>query len=150
MTWPANLLPMAGLLGDGLSRLQGMGSRFQPGANGLSATQWTTILLVFGGGIAVVGLIWLLAERYHSRHYRTYRSPRRLFHELARAHGLSRDERQLLQDIAAWHRLPNEATLFVSPERFQTSELRKALGKTHAIDQLADKLFGPVTVAGRL
>ena len=72
------------------------------------------------GGVLLIGLaVWALsrwAERSELRG--GLNSPRRLFRELCRAHGIDRPGRRLLTALARAHALEQPALLFVEPERF--------------------------------
>lgn len=87
--------------------------------------------------LAVIG-ICLMASRFVAAHQRRRgSSPRRLFKELCRAHGLTWRERQMLVRLAAWHGLAHPMTLFVEPKRFhiEAVELKpyhQSLGELHA------------------
>lgn len=86
--------------------------------------QVSDVLMILGiialVALAVWGLSWLLMRSEGER--RAY-SPRKLFAQLCRAHGLDRAQRRLLKRVARHHGLTMAAQLFVEPHRFEGLEL---------------------------
>ena len=103
------------------------------------------------GDLAILGLVLVgvvlalvLLSRFSSRKSggKSYNSPRALFRSLAKAHGLNRVSRRLLQRVARWQRLAHPARLFLEPSRFDpvnlSPKLRAQLTEIHA---LRDQIF---------
>lgn len=87
---------------------------------------------------------WLLMRLLSKQEQRTrYDSPKALFQELCKAHGLDRGQRTLLIEVARWQRLRQPGRLFLERHRFDpanlSDELRGRLGELHP---LRDFLFG--------
>lgn len=102
------------------ARWRAFGSAFR----GERARIQTSDVLAILGIIALVavivwGLSWLLMRSEGER--RAY-SPRKLFAQLCRAHGLDRAQRRLLKRLARHHGLTMPAQLFVEPHRFEGLE----------------------------
>lgn len=131
------------LLGDATNPLQGFGDRFKPDGDAPARAYQQLEALAYLLAIVVItiAVVWGFAAWRHARQHREYKSARRLFRELARAHGLTLAEQQLLREIAAWHNMPIPALLFVEPRRFQSSALTETIGRPDAIADLASKLF---------
>jgi hypothetical protein len=123
------------------SRAAQKGRRFPSAEFDFDVEQMITIASVAAVGLGVLVLVWLISARYRAYRRREYHSPRRLFRELARAHQLTSDERQLLHEIAAWHQLPMATQLFVEPTRFYAPQMIETLGNQEQISKLAEKLF---------
>jgi hypothetical protein len=71
-----------------------------------------------------------------------HRHPQRLFAALCRAHGLDRNQRRLLLQLAEHYQLPQPGTVFLQPERFAASNLSGFAGSQNEIKALHDRLFG--------
>jgi hypothetical protein len=105
-----------------------------------SGEAWTVLGLT---ALLVVGiLLWrLVASRSGDRI--PSNSPRRLFRELCRAHGLDMARRRLLKRLAAARGELSPAVLFVQPECFDVDSLphdwRDAASD---IAELGERLFG--------
>ena len=71
-----------------------------------------------------------------------HRHPQRLFAALCRAHGLDRNQRRLLLQLAEHCQLPQPGMVFLQPERFAASNLSGFAGSQNEIKTLHDRLFG--------
>jgi hypothetical protein len=71
-----------------------------------------------------------------------HRHPQRLFAALCRAHGLDRNQRRLLLQLAEPCQLSQPGTVFLQPERFAASNLSGFAGSQNEIKALHDRLFG--------
>ena len=92
---------------------------------------------------AAVG-IWLLS-RWMSRNdtTRTYNSPRALFRDLSKAHGLDFSSRRLLMRLSRWQRLAQPARLFLEPDRFLAANVGPFLSSQQPrLDAIRDRVFG--------
>lgn len=70
------------------------------------------------------------------------KSPKALFRELCRAHGLDRASRNLLAQLALRHDLTDPARLFLEPERFDMARLGPGWqDKVGLLDSLRARLF---------
>ena len=120
--------------------LESMGGQFRKGSKSFDSGDVVLWLIVLG----VIALaIWLLAcfkERQDGPE-RT-NSPRRLFRDLCRAHGLKFSDRWLLWRVARWQRLSQPAKLFLEPERYDAANLSPRLrSRQTQLAKLRDKLF---------
>ncbi len=69
---------------------------------------------------AVAIAVWILSRQAALLERRRHtNSPRALFRQLCRAHGLKFGNRRLLWQLARYHRLEHPARLFVEPDRFE-------------------------------
>ncbi len=93
-------------------------------------------MLMLGAIVAIAGVgIWALnwaANREKTR--RRKPSPRRLFGELCRTHGLNRRDRRLLNQLAEASPVETPGELFLRPELFERESL------ADAVKQDADEL----------
>ena len=114
---------------------------------------WTIFIVM--GVLVTTALLWQL---FTSRAYGRLpsNSPRGLFRELSRAHGLNRIERRLLKRLAAARGLSPPVLIFIQPERFSTVDLPDDLAE-HAgeIARIEGILFAElwpndVTDSGRI
>jgi hypothetical protein len=97
------------------------------------------ILLILAAAV-VVAAMWLLLPRLGGR--RRLNSPRALFYELCRAHGLGASSRRLLRRLAAARGMTNPAALFVEPRHFEKDHLPPELqAENLALERLRDQLF---------
>jgi predicted ATPase len=113
--------------------------RFRLRSNSNSTSIISALALV--GGVIV--LVWIAANWMRWNERRRQHCPRALFKQLARAHGLSSAERNLLLRIACEQQPYNPAVLFVEPQRFATEQLSANLEPDSAqIQRLHEKLFG--------
>jgi hypothetical protein len=105
------------------------------------STSDAVALLLFVIALAVG--FWLLSRVLAKQdRRRPYNSPRRLFGELARAHGLNRAERSLLAELANIRGLEPIARIFVEPLAFETRELNARLARRgEQIAELQRRLF---------
>ena len=116
-----------------------MGRRFRRHGGGVG---WTEILIPIALIACVVGIAWLVSRYLKLRERRKVDSPRALFAELCRAHGLDWPSQQLLYAIANAQRLPSPAQLFVEPDRFDIESLGRAFeNRQTQIAALRSKLF---------
>ena len=126
------------LVGQG--RFIHMGRRFRHGGSSVDTQDLLLLLTVLA---VVATVIWLLSRYSKLREKRAQHSPRRLFHELCRAHKICWADRKLLRQLARWHQLPHAAQLFVAPERFDPAKLSPAFGRRAArLAALRGRLFG--------
>jgi hypothetical protein len=126
------------LLAAGNRRIDQMGHSFQPEEVLITPA----LFLILIGFLLVVTIVaWNVGTWLHRRREQPYNSPRRLFRELCRAHGLSSLERQLLYQIASWHRLPNPNQLFIERELFDATGLAEDVDRPELIESIRDLLF---------
>ena len=134
-----SLAPQSVLFG-GQARYIHMGRRFRPGGSNISTEDLIALLVVL---VAVSAAICLLSRYLAMREKRGHNSPRRLFRELCRIHGIGWSQRQLLRQLARWHRLPHATELFVQPHCFEVQELGPAFANRHGqLTALRERLFG--------
>ncbi|MCG8584746.1 MAG: hypothetical protein MI757_08555 [Pirellulales bacterium] len=123
-----------------VSRLESMGGQFRKGSKTFDLSDlvaWIAVIVV------IALLVWLLV-RFKDRQDGPDRtnSPRRLFGELCRVHGLTLKDRWLLWRVARWQRLSHPAKLFLEPERFDAANLSTRLRANQArLTQLRERLF---------
>jgi len=105
------------------------------------STSDAVALLLFVIALAVG--FWLLSRVLAKQdRRRPYNSPRRLFGELARVHGLNRSERSLLAELAKSRGLEPTARIFVEPLAFDARELNSRLARrAEQIAELQRRLF---------
>ncbi|QDV73600.1 hypothetical protein [Botrimarina mediterranea] len=106
------------LLANGIDAWKHLGDRFS-GEHLRVQTSDIVGLVLLAVGLAAG--FWLLAflskwQRLHRAHSARAVTPRNLFSALVRAHGLSRRERSVCQQVAAELGLTDPAELFVRPE----------------------------------
>ena len=126
------------ILAASTRRADRMGRRFQPEEALISPEQ---LLLLIGVLLVFAVLVWSVSNWIHRRQGRIFDSPRSLFRELCRAHGLSSPQRQLLHDIAGWYRLPNAASLFLERELLDSPALTSAMANRDQIQEVREILF---------
>ena len=92
----------------------------------------TAALVVAAAGLALLRF----AGRFRAS------SPRALFRELCRAHGLDASGRRLLKKLAAARGLSNPSLLFVEPKFFEATDMPAALQSSGTrLQRLHDDLF---------
>lgn len=117
-----------------------MGRNFRAANAGFD---WSNVFLVVAILAAIVFGIWIAARYSAEREGKTYRHPGRLFRELCHAHQLDRPRRKLLKRLAAAHRLPLAAQLFLDPRRFDVSQLDASWASQRSeLEALRDQIFG--------
>lgn len=129
---------LSGLVAAANRRVENMGRTFNGGG---SNTNIQTVLIVLVSLAILIAAGYFVFKWIKLREERGYHSPRRLLHELCRAHGLSAAQRQLLRDIATWHRLPNVLQIFIEPQLLQSPAMISALGSEAEIAALRAILF---------
>lgn len=100
------------------------------------------VLLLFVAALAVG--FWILSRvlAKQDRPRRTYNSPRRLFHDLARAHRLTRSQKSLLSELAASAGIEPAARIFIEPLAFEASGRNSRLQRrAEEISELQRRLF---------
>ncbi|MFV1964785.1 MAG: hypothetical protein ACC628_05140 [Pirellulaceae bacterium] len=127
------------LLGD-QGRFVHMGRHFQRGGSTLETED---LLVLFGVLCVLVVVVWLFS-RYLALHEKQGRnSPRRIFRELCRAHRLGWADRQLMRQLARWHRLPSPSLLFLDAPRFEVRALGPAFARrARQLTAIRERLFG--------
>jgi hypothetical protein len=99
---------------------------------------WSFVAMAMAG----ITLFVLRKQRRDSRGF-TSNSPRKLFGELCRAHGLAFSERRVLKQLAYFRNAAHPALLFVEPRYFDSATLPTALeSKAQQLQRLQDRLFG--------
>jgi hypothetical protein len=83
--------------------------------------------------------VWTVWQRRLGQ--QPHRHPQRLFAALCRAHGLDRNQRRLLLQLAEHCQLPQPGMVFLEPERFAASNLSGFAGSQSEIKSLHDRLF---------
>jgi len=122
------------------NRFSDMGRAFRGSRARLDSGDVIVGLLVLGGMVLGLWLLWYV----HARHekLRKRNGPLRLFHELCRAHSLRFSEEWLLWRLARAGRLRNPAQLFLEPERFDPARLPGALrGRASLFGRIKARLF---------
>jgi hypothetical protein len=121
-----------------------MGSRFNPKRVRLDGSDLAIWICIIAGVTLVVFVLSKLLSR--QERIRRYSSPRGLFRELCKAHGLDRAERRLLMRLANHHQLEHPARMFLEDERFGLESLSGELrGQGSEIVRLHDRLFAEPT-----
>ena len=103
------------------------------------------LLMVLAGMLVLVLAVWAFAAWQKRRESRVIDSPRALFRELCAAHGLIRDDRELLYDIAQWYGLSDPVQLFLEPQRLQSAEMHTALDCETEAKELFSRLVAVET-----
>lgn len=120
-------------------RIENMGRKFRGGEK-LKAIDLLIWLLVLSGMVLGFWLLSLLKDRQDS--VRRVNSPRKLYHELCKLHGLNYFQRRLLRQIARWQRLTQPTKLFLEPERLEAHNLSPRLrARWGEIASIGRKLF---------
>ncbi|MBM4092300.1 MAG: hypothetical protein FJ276_23160 [Planctomycetes bacterium] len=130
------------VVGQG-TRASSIGEHFRASGREIHAGHilgWAMVLLV----AAVV--VWGVSRAVAIREGRGSHSPRRLFAELCRVHGLDAPSCRLLRQLARSHRLDHPALVFVRPALFD--QLDATLQpSSDQVRQLKDRVFGPALEA---
>lgn len=123
-----------------VSRIESLGRKFRGGRTKFDADNVWVGLLVLSGIVLGFWLLSRLKDRQES--FRRVNSPRKLFRELCKAHGLKFFQRRLLKQVARWQRLARPAKLFLEPERLETRNLSSRLrARQVALAAISKKLF---------
>ena len=83
------------------------------------------------------------------RKWRGQRADSQLFRALARAHGLSRVERQVLVHLADGEQLVRTSEVFVRPSLFESSADARRI-PVETLEKLAQRLFGELPAEARV
>lgn len=111
-----------------------MGDRFSGSAARLETGEMIGLAaLVIGAAVLIWGLHWLSKQE---ENWFRRPSPRRLFRELCRTHGLKHGARRRLKKIAAQAQLVNAVEIFLRPDLVEDPDL-------------AEKLFGDLRQAAK-
>jgi len=100
------------------------------------------LLIISCGILAVACLVLLLKRLARETPQRRINSPRRLFRDLCRLHGLDGTSRRLLRRLARYQKLDHAGRLFVEPERFDPGNLGPLAREQHRYEQIRERLFG--------
>ena len=123
------------------NRITNMGKRFRvadPSVSVLQIVGWSVLAVV------VILVVWRVVQAVAIRDGRSYTSPKRLFRDLCRLHGLDWPNRRLLRQIAKANRLDQPAHVFLQPALFDTAQLKPPLKPfAKQIRALGKKLFAP-------
>lgn len=117
---------------------EGVKHQFSPSRRRFDSDQFVMILSILG--LAIFGF-WLLSKLLAIQESRrSYTSPRRLFLELCRGHGLAWGQIWSLWRAARCQRLDDPARIFVDPDCFN----RELLGPVlfNAVEPIRRKIFG--------
>lgn len=107
-----------------------------------SNTQEVWAIFIVTGAAVVGALLWQLFTS-RAGGLLSSNSPRGLFRELCRAHGLDRPQRRLLKRLAAVRGVAPPVLLFVQPERFTAIDLPDDLSaQAMEIARIEQVLFG--------
>jgi hypothetical protein len=102
------------LFADRTALLREMGSEFR---GERARMDFTEVLMVIAATIAAVVVFWLLARFAALREGRgTVNDPKLLFRQLCQAHGLSRTQRRLLQQVSEQAEVSPAPAIFLRPE----------------------------------
>jgi hypothetical protein len=114
--------------------------RFDNQRPGFGTAEWSVLIGALSLLLAIVVTSYVLAKRKRSEFL--HNSPKRLFHDLCRAHRLHIRNRRLLKKLAAARGVENAAELFVDPKYFDAADLPQGLQSTAAeLRQLRHALF---------
>ncbi len=94
---------------------------------------------MFVATVAAIAGVWIVLYYWdviRARTRKRHDEPQALFDELCHAHGLSRNERDLLAEVAEGRRLAQPAAIFIDPRHLQESP------QTPTIASLVSRLFG--------
>lgn len=112
---------------------------------------WDSLPWVIVGTIAVLAIVavWVAARRWLGEgSARMHNSPKALFAELCRAHGLASGERQLLLALAECRQLAQPSDVFVHPIYFDDIQLPPLLApRKSELVRLRDRLFAGLASA---
>jgi hypothetical protein len=123
------------------SNVQPIWGRFDHQRATLESTHLWTLLSITALLIATAIVAYRSSQR-RKRQF-THDSPRRLFRELCRAHGLPLASRRLLKRVAAARGIPDPTMLFVISSHFDTTSLPENLRpKANEIRALRNQLYG--------
>ncbi len=127
------LLAQAGRAVDLGRNFRGSRARFDSG-------DLLILLLIFASaGLLIWGLSKLLA---HQDRAKRCNHPGKLFRDLCRSHGLDRNSRGLLKELAQEQGLDDPSRLFLEPERFNPKNVGRPLQEQQMkIDELRSTLF---------
>lgn len=120
-------------------RIADMGRNFRGSNAQLTSND---LLIVSVGFLAVACLLALLRWLAQGTPPRPVNSPRRLFRELCRLHGLDHGSRLLLLRLARYQKLDHPGRLFVAPERFEPGNLGPLASKQQRYREIRERLFG--------
>jgi hypothetical protein len=102
--------------------------RFDNQRAGFGVAEWSVLIGALTLLLAIVVTSYVVAKRRRSEFLNN--SPKRLFHDLCRAHQLHMRNRRLLKKLAAARGVENAAELFVDPKYFDAADLPQALQST--------------------
>jgi hypothetical protein len=104
---------------------------------------FVTIALVVAALAMVAALGWLVRWYLIRRKRVSKNDPRKLLHELCRAHDLSGRAERLLRKAAAAMGTPHPARFFLEPHLLrQASQCKGLASSRRALQMLQEKLFG--------
>lgn len=99
------------------------------------------LLAIVATVVPLLVLALMVLVKFQEQH-ENLNSPKGLFRELARAHGLDRAARRLLLELAARHQLTDPARVFLEPERFDPALLAgNDPARAALLDSLRTRLF---------
>ncbi|MBN1912377.1 MAG: hypothetical protein JW818_21835 [Pirellulales bacterium] len=100
-----------------------------------------TYLGIAAGGIGMIaGIIYWLNRVTHKRRFDSHPG---LFQGLCQAHGLGRNDRNLLKQLARQYQLTQPGLLFVNPDLYDPGRIGQPLkAKQKELLALRDSLFG--------
>lgn len=119
-------------------------SRWDNIASGMKPRPVATVELLWLLGVLLTAgfMLWLVLKWLSGRDKERINSPFRLFVELCRGHKLTWREGWLLWQVAAAHRLPQPARLFLEPAWLDADTLPvKLQSKAALLNVLRDRLF---------
>lgn len=118
------------------------GEQARQAAAGIGWSLVSIVLVV--AAMTMVAVLGWVARWYLIRRQRVSRNdPRKLLHDLCRAHGLSGRAERLLRRAAAALGTPHPARFFLEPALLrQASECKALSGSQRALRMLQEKLFG--------
>lgn len=105
--------------------------------------------------IGVVVVVWGASRWFQIRERRKRHSPRALFRELCRAHGLSARDRHVLWQLGCRHFVNQPAAIFVAPQYFEPQYFEPQYAAQGAVgcstdaaelQRLRQQLFGALAV----
>ena len=135
------LAPAIALLAQG--RYEQMSRHFREGGENADPATFALFVVAL---LAILVVILVAARVVSARHAPGYHSPRALFQELSRLHGLDWTSRSLLKRLALQQGLETPSLLFLEPDRLASHRLVGPLESCRPqIASIAQVLFAPPT-----
>ncbi len=121
------------------SRIADLGRNFRGPEAALTSRD---LLILACIALAVTAMVLLLKRLSRGGQKRRTNSPRKLFRELCRLHGLEHGNRQLLMRLARFQQLEHPGRLFVDEGCFDAANLGPLAGDEKRLAAIRRRLFG--------